>query len=191
MVQSTGRPHLVEGLRLVALVGRGGEGEVWEARDRRGRRRALKLVRPDCLASPAEAVVRGRLLVQIDHPALVRVHRSGLLPGWSDDPGAGGDAEGELEGWGFVEMDFIDGASLAAAPADPDVLERLAPLAEALDLLHAGVWSDGVPLIHRDVKPANIVQAADGRLVLVDPSTLRGVDDGQFTRIGTPLFCAP
>ncbi len=191
MVQSTGRPHVVEGLRLVALVGRGGEGEVWEARDRRGRRRALKLVRPDCLAPPREAVVRGRLLVRIDHPALVRVHRSGLLSGWSDDPGAGGEAERELEGWGFVEMDFIDGPSLATAAADPDVLERLAPLAEALDLLHAGHWSDGVPMVHRDVKPANIVEDTDGRLILVDPSTLRGVDDGQLTRIGTPLFCAP
>ena len=191
MVQSTGRPHVVEGLRLVALVGRGGEGEVWEARDPRGRRRALKLVRPDCLAPPDEAVERGRLLVRIDHPALVRVHRSGLLSGWSDDPGEGGAAERELEGWGFVEMDFVDGPSLATAAADPDVLERLAPLAEALDLLHTGHWSGGVPMIHRDVKPANIVEDADGDLVLVDPSTLRGVDDGQLTRIGTPLFCAP
>jgi hypothetical protein len=191
MVQSTGRPHVVEGLRLVALVGRGGEGEVWEARDSRGRRRALKLVRPDCLAPPDEAVARGRLLVRIDHSALVRVHRSGVLSGWSDDPGEDGDAERELEGYGFVEMDFIDGASLSGAEADPDVLERLSPLAEALDLLHEGHWSGGVPMIHRDIKPANIVEDADGRFVLVDPSTLRGVDTGQLTRIGTPVFCAP
>ncbi len=179
VVVTPSRPPLVEGLRPLRLVGRGGEGEVWEARDGRGRRRALKLVRPECLAEPSEVAVRGAWLVRIQHPALVRVHRSGVL---RDDG---------LFGWGFVEMDFVDGDSLAAAPPDPGALDRLAPLAEGIDLLHAGLWSDGVPLVHRDVKPANIVEAADGSYVLVDPSTLRGLDATQLTRIGTPVFAAP
>jgi len=171
------RPRLVAGLRLVRLVGSGGEGEVWEARDERGRRRALKLVRPDALADDAED--RSQYLLRIQHPALVRVHRAGRLDG------------GALDGWGFVEMAYIDGASLQEAPADPEMLDRLWPLAEALDLLHTGMWSDGLPLVHRDVKPANLVLAPDGELVLVDPSTLRGVDATQLTRVGTPVFSAP
>ncbi len=171
------RPRLVAGLRLVRLVGSGGEGEVWEARDERGRRRALKLVRPDALAHDAED--RSHYLLRIQHPALVRVHRAGRLDG------------GALDGWGFVEMAYIDGASLQEAPADPGMLDRLWPLAEALDLLHTGMWSDGLPLVHRDVKPANLVLAPDGELVLVDPSTLRGVDATQLTRVGTPVFSAP
>ncbi|MDP8971462.1 MAG: phosphotransferase, partial [Actinomycetota bacterium] len=177
VVSVQGRPSVVAGLRLVRPVGRGGEGEVWEVRDQRGRRRALKLIRPDVLADDAEA--RGRLLLRIDHPALVRVHRGGRL------------TAGPLAGWGFVEMDYVDGASLQNAPADSQVLDRLQPLAEALDLLHAGAWSAGLPLVHRDVKPANLIRTPDGRLVLVDPSTLRGVDATQLTRIGTPLFSAP
>lgn len=173
------RPRIVEGMRLERLVGSGGEGEVWEARDTRGRRRALKLVRPEALASPDAVVERAAYLSRIDHPALVRVHRSGLLHA------------GELDGWGFVEMDFVEGTSLASAPGDWRLLDELLPLADALDLLHAGHWSDGLPLVHRDVKPANIVASPDGRLVLVDPSTLRGVDATQLTRVGTPVFAAP
>lgn len=174
-----GRPRLVQGLRLQRLVGRGGEGEVWEARDARGRRRAVKLIRPEALASHAAVAERAAYLRRIDHPALVRVHRSGLLD------------EGALSGWGIVEMDYVDGRSLARVPGDWGLLDELLPLAAALDLLHDGHWSDGVPLVHRDVKPANLVEAPDGRLVLVDPSTLRGVDAALLTRIGTPVFAAP
>ena len=171
------RPTMVVGLRLLRLVGSGGEGEVWEARDERGRTRALKLIRPDALAADADA--RGRHLLSIDHPALVRVYRGGRLQG------------GSLDGWGFLEMDYIDGPSLQDAPPDPRVLDRLWPLAEALDLLHAGEWTEGLPLVHRDVKPANLVEDANGDLVLVDPSTLRGVDATELTRIVTPVFSAP
>ena len=159
------------------MVGRGGEGEVWEARDERGRVRALKLVRPDALAAEVDERIRALLL--IDHPCLVRTFRGGRLSG------------GGLQGWGFVEMDFIDGPSLHDAPPDPAVLERLEPLAEALDLLHEGEWSDGMPLVHRDIKPANLVARSDGSIVLVDPSTLRSLDTTTITRIGTPVFAAP
>lgn len=176
---AAGRPRLVEGLRLERLVGHGGEGEVWQARDVRGRRRALKLVRPEALAAPDAVAERAAYLQRIDHPAFVRVHRSGRIEG------------GALDGWGFVEMDLVDGASLAAAPGDWGLLDRLLPLAEALDLLHDGHWSDGLALVHRDVKPANIIATPRGGLVLVDPSTLRGVDVGVVTRIGTPVFAAP
>lgn len=178
-VSASTRPRLVAGLRLVRLVGSGGEGEVWEARDQAGRSRALKLIRPAMLADPDAVERRGTLLRRIDHPALVRVYRTGLLTGSS------------LEGWGFVEMEFVTGGPLERAPADPHTLERLEPLAEALDLLHDGEWSDGVPLVHRDVKPANLIVRPDGEVVLVDCSTLRDADVTHMTRIGTPVFAAP
>lgn len=182
-LSSLDRPAVVGGLRLVRLVGRGGEGEVWAARDARGRARALKLVRPECLAEPDEALRRGVWLTRIEHPSLVRVHRTGRL---TDLP-----PRHFLAGWGFVEMDYVDGESLESAAPDPAVFQRLESLAEALDLLHDGFWSNGVPLVHRDVKPANIVEDAAGRLVLVDPSTLRGADATNVTRIGTPVFAPP
>jgi eukaryotic-like serine/threonine-protein kinase len=88
-------------------------------------------------------------------------------------------------------MEYVAGEHLDRMPGGWEWLDRLEPLADALDLLHVGAWSAGVPLVHRDVKPANIVEAHDGRLVLVDPSSLRGADSTIVTRIGTPVFAAP
>lgn len=178
-MQTVQRPAVVAGMTLVRKVGSGGEGEVWEARAPNGEQRAVKLVRPEAMASPEQVVARGDWLRRIDHPSLVRVRRTGML------------AEPNLVGWGLVEMDFIEGQDLTGARARGNALERLKPLAEGLDLLHLGHWSGGVPLVHRDVKPANLIATADGRVVLVDCSSLCGVDRTMLTRIGTPLFAAP
>ncbi|HUG86581.1 MAG TPA: hypothetical protein VMM13_18580 [Euzebya sp.] len=164
--------------RLIGLLGSGGEGEVWEASRPDGTRCALKLVRPEVLAAPDEVRRRGQWLVRIDHPSLVRVSRGGRF------------TAGTLSGWGFVEMDLLDGPSLQDTGPLPDALQRLDGVAQALDLLHAGAWSDGVPLIHRDVKPGNLIGTGHG-LVLVDPSTMRGLDTRDLTRVGTPAYVAP
>ncbi|MEE8603266.1 protein kinase domain-containing protein [Euzebya tangerina] len=164
--------------RLVSLLGSGGEGDVWCATRPDGTSCALKLVRPAVLPAPEEVRRRGAWLVRIDHPALVQVSRGGRF------------TAGDLAGWGFVEMDLVEGPSLQSVGPIPDALERLAPIAEALDLLHAGAWSEGVPLIHRDVKPGNLIASRDG-LVLVDPSTMRGLDTRDLTRVGTPAYVAP
>ncbi len=169
---------VLAGRRLERLLGHGGEGEVWRARRGDGSVCALKLVRPSMLPDADEVRRRGAWLVRIDHPHLVRVRRGGRI------------TRAPLDGWGYVEMDLVEGESLASAPADPWALAELAPVAEALDLLHAGAWSDGVPLVHRDVKPANLIAAPHG-LVLVDPSTLRGLDTTDLTRVGTPVYLAP
>ena len=170
--------QLVADCRLVRLLGSGGEGQVWEAVRQDGSSCAMKLVLPEVLPSPEEVRDRGRWLVRINHPAMVTVTRGGRFTG------------GDLKDWGFVEMELVSGTSLQNAPPDPKALQRLAGVGEALDLLHQGVWSDGVPLVHRDVKPGNLI-ATDRGLVLVDPSTLRGVDARDLTRVGTPAYVAP
>lgn len=171
-------PREVAGVFLQARVGAGGEGEVWAARRPDGSVCALKLIRPAGLAPPATVAERGRWLVRIDHPNLVRVTRGGRI------------RRGPLAGWGFVEMDLIAGESLTGHGPDPAALRLLRGVADGLDHLHAGRWSDGVPLVHRDVKPGNLIAAAD-HVVLVDPSTLRGADAVDLTRVGTPVYAAP
>lgn len=170
--------EIVADRHLEEVLGRGGEGEVWRARRADGTACALKLIRPDVLVDADEVRRRGAWLVRIDHPGLVRVSRGGRF------------TSGALRGWGFIEMDLVEGPSLQRRGPLPDALERLRPVAEGLDLLHAGAWSDGVPLIHRDVKPGNLIATTAG-LVLVDPSTMRGLDTRDLTRIGTPAYLAP
>jgi hypothetical protein len=177
-VRDARRLPMVLGLQLRHRLGAGGEGEVWAADTPGGVVRAVKLIRPAVLADPVTFEQRARDLTRIDDPALVQVHRAGVL------------SSGDWAGWGAMVMDLVDGEPLDTACLGARAYRDLRPLAEALDRLHAGVWSDGYPLVHRDVKPSNLIRTPGDGIVLVDPSSLRGVG-GDMTFVGTPLFVAP
>lgn len=168
----------VLGMQLQHRIGIGGEGEVWAAAARDGSPRAVKLIRPDVVAEPVAFTRRAQALARIDDPALVRVLNARVL------------ASGRWAGWGAMVMELVEGESLDDAHLGAAAFADLEPLALALDRLHDGEWSDGDALVHRDVKPSNLIRAADGRVVLVDPSSLRTVA-GDMTYVGTPLFVAP
>jgi hypothetical protein len=168
----------VLGMQLRHRVGVGGEGEVWAATAPDSSLRAVKLIRPDIVAEPVAFTRRAQALARIDDPALVRVLNARVL------------GTGEWAGWGAMVMEFIDGEPLDDADLGAAAFADLEPLALALDRLHDGEWSDGDALVHRDVKPSNLIRADGGRIVLVDPSTLRTVG-GDMTYVGTPLFVAP
>jgi hypothetical protein len=172
------RLPVVLGLQLLHVIGAGGEGQVWAATEPGGSERALKLIRPDVLTDPDTFARRSRDLARIDDPALVRVHRAEVL------------ASGEWTGWGAMVMDLVDGVSLDRMRLGAAAFADLARLATALDRLHAGEWSRGEPLVHRDVKPSNLIRTPDDEIVLVDPSSLRTVG-GDMTFVGTPVFVAP
>jgi hypothetical protein len=168
----------VLGLQLLHVIGAGGEGQVWAAATPDGDERALKLIRPDVLTDPETFARRSHDLARIDDPALVRVHRAAVL------------TSGEWTGWGAMVMDLVDGDCLDRARLGAAAFADLARLATALDRLHAGEWSRGEPLVHRDVKPSNLIRTPDDDIVLVDPSSLRTVG-GDMTFVGTPVFVAP
>jgi non-specific serine/threonine protein kinase len=154
------------------LAGRGGQGEVWRALDHVHQRPvALKIRRGGRKGSQGrETLLREArtLLAMRPHPSLPLVRDDFFV----------GDRY-------VIVMDWIEGTNLADAGDLPyeDVLGYLEEVAEALDHLHAHV----PPILHRDVKPANILVTPQGRAVLVDFG-LAGTDGGYA---GTPAYVAP
>ncbi len=165
--------------RLLELVGRGGSAEVWAAEDEAlGRRVAVKLVTATGGEDAGRVGDEARLLARLSHPGLVPVYDAG-----TDDAGRP-----------FVVMELVPGETLSDAvgrgPMDP---ERVAPigrvLAEALAYVH------GEGLVHRDVKPANVLLGRDGRVRLTDFGIARLVDAAKVTAtgltVGTASYLSP
>ena len=163
-----------------ALVGLGGTARVYRARDQVGDATvAVKIFPAGSAAGPA--VDGSRELAALGgmrHPGLVGVRDSGV-----DD-----------DGRPFVVMDFVDGQSLAARlregalPAAAAVVMGTT-LADALAHVHA----NGV--VHRDVKPGNVLLDGDGRAQLTDFGIARLVDATRVTAtglvVGTAAYMAP
>lgn len=173
----------IDEFELLECVGRGGMGIVFRARDcRLNRVVALKVLSPSMLADPT-AASRFRREAQsaasIDHSAVVAVH-----------------SVSELRDLPYLVMEYVEGESLQGylervkSPPIPKVIEIAKQCAEALAAAHAA----GV--VHRDVKPANILLAkSTGRVKLTDFGLARGLEASSLTQtgllVGTPEYVAP
>ena len=165
--------------RLRSLLGRGGTAEVWRAEDEAlDREVALKLVTVPTDESAARAGEEARLLARLNHPGLVPVYDAG-----TDDRGRP-----------WVVMELVEGETLAdTLKRGPLTSTRTAvvgrSIAEALGYVH------GRGLLHRDVKPANILVGVDGRVRLTDFGIARLVDAARVTStgmmVGTASYLAP
>ncbi|MFF3323684.1 protein kinase [Streptomyces sp. NPDC002889] len=172
--------HVVAGrYRLDAPLGRGGAADVYEGLDLRLRRPvAVKVFRPESDAGTQERFGdEGRLLAQLQHPGLVTVYDSG-----------------QEAGLPYLVMQLIKGTTLrrhiAAAPLTPAEASRIgSALASALAHVHAA----GV--VHRDVKPSNILLEDTGTPHLTDFGISRLLDTTTHTAtgklVGTAAYMAP
>jgi serine/threonine-protein kinase len=166
--------------RIVALLGRGGMGEVYRAEDLKlGQQVALKFL-PEDLARNADRLARFhhevRVARQVSHPNVCRVYDIG-----------------EADGQHFLSMEYVDGEDLAS------LLRRIGrlPSDKATQLgrqLCAGLAAaHDCGILHRDLKPANVLIDGRGRVRIADFG-LAGLIDERHNRdilAGTPAYMAP
>lgn len=179
--------------RLVSVIGAGGQGHVHEAVDERlGRRVALKVLPPGLLRSDAARARFRReaeLLSRLDHPGIATVYEAG-----------------EADGVPYLALRLLEGESLAQriareretrerAGSGRETLEQLLGLLEAVArALHA---AHQLGVVHRDVKPGNILIGSQGDPVVIDFGLARDLDSvsESLTRsgdvLGTPAYMAP
>ncbi|WP_327140825.1 serine/threonine-protein kinase [Nocardia sp. NBC_01327] len=160
--------------RLLGLLGEGGMGRVYRAFDTDTERIvALKVLPPQFAHDPVyrtrfrrEAQAAARLT----EPHIIPIH-----------------GYGEIDGRLFLDMRLVEGTDLGSVLADAGRLpavravDFLAQIAAALDAAHrAG-------LVHRDVKPSNILTTADGFAYLIDFGIARGDGDSDLTTVGAAI----
>lgn len=136
--------------RLEERLGDGGEGQVWKAFDKYSKRYvALKLPQVD----GARLIEEAQRIAKLKHPHILTMYQAGIDP----------------DGTAFVAYELMTGGTLADRIRDlggrvpvAQALTWTTQIADALHALHAG------GMVHRDVKPINILLAEDGRAVLAD-----------------------
>ncbi len=195
--------------KLVREIGRGGMAIVFHATQIDLRRSvALKVLRPGLAVerSHVERFQREALAIaRLQHPHIVQVH-----------------AVGETDGWHWIAMEYVEGRNLAQiyvemARVEPDpsrwtaeilctaagipsapfanlgyaqaLAKLLAPVARAIGVAHE------IGLVHRDVKPSNILVHKDGRALVADFGLAKGDGDPALSMsgepVGTPYYMSP
>jgi serine/threonine-protein kinase PpkA len=170
----------VPGYRIRRLIGRGGMATVHLAvRESDGEPVVLKIMRPSRTTGSeysARFLREGRMLAELRHPNVVRIHEVGT---------AGEDL--------YIAMEYLGGGTLQdriqGGLAPEHALEMTAQVAEALAAAHAR------HIVHRDIKPANILLREDGTPVLTDFGIAKRQDDGERTFtgviVGSPHYLSP
>ncbi|MEU4713233.1 serine/threonine-protein kinase [Micromonospora purpureochromogenes] len=173
--------------RLVELVGRGGMGRVWRSRDEILHREVAvkEVVPPHWLAEAERDELRLRTLreartaARLNHPNVVRVYDVVQV---DDRP--------------WIVMEYVPSRTLQAVLEDTGPVDPVRAAGIGRALLAALRAAHDAGVLHRDVKPQNVLMADDGRVMLTDfgLATFDG-GDGLMTRpgmvLGSPQFVAP
>lgn len=178
-------PGVVQGIfagryEILGLIGMGGMGAVYRARDAAlGEIVALKLLRP-VLARDSQSLVQFcqevRLARRVTHRNVARTYDLG-----------------EADGQRFLTMELVEGQTLAATLEEQRMtIARAVEIALSICSGVAAAHDAGV--VHRDLKPENVAIAEDGRVVVMDFGIARGIGDATERAgivVGTPEYMAP
>src|SRR5271165_2023474 len=167
---------------ILKMLGEGGMGTVYKARDRElDRTVALKVIRPE-LAGKPEILRRFKqeliLARQVTHRNVIRIFDLGVADNLK-----------------FITMDFVEGRDLKSVLTE----KRKFPASEACDVIRQvclgleAAHNEGV--VHRDLKPQNIMLDTQGRVYLMDFGLARSMELVGMTRtgalLGTPAYLSP
>lgn len=178
--------EVAAGYELLEELGRGSFGVVWRARERLLQREvALKVIRrdesdPASAAEQAEARARfvreARILASLDHPNIVRI--------WAVEQ-----VGEELH----LALELLHGVTLHDLAKEQGPLSADEAKSIGLHLCRALAAVHGKGLVHRDVKPANVMRVEGGRIVLLDFGVTEAPRPAQPQRAlgGTPLYMPP
>src|SRR5262245_57585821 len=156
--------------QVLSLLGAGGMGEVYLARDRRLDRTVALKILPGDLARDPERMQRfereARAASALNHPNVATIHDVG-----------------ESDGLHFIVMEHVEGETIAARIAGrprspPGVIDIAVQAADALDVAHAK------GITHRDVKPANLMVTSRGHLKVLDFGVAKMRPRDESTRSG-------
>ncbi|MTE11947.1 protein kinase domain-containing protein [Nocardia aurantiaca] len=173
--------------RLQRLIATGGMGQVWEALDTRlDRRVAVKVLKAEFSADPTfrqRFRTEARTTAQLNHPGIASIYDYGEA-----QDGSGGEIA-------YLVMEYVQGEPLNA------VLSRLSRLsvAQGLDMLEQTGRALQVAhlagVVHRDVKPGNILVTPTGQVKITDFGIAKAVDASPVTKtgmvMGTAQYIAP
>ena len=178
------KPGVLLGNRyeIVAILGQGGMGAVYKARDRElDRMVALKVIRPE-LAGDSDILQRFKqeliLARKITHRNVIRIFDLG-----------------DADGIKFITMEFIEGRDLKSLLVEKGKLppEQAVEIVQQVCLALEAAHSEGV--VHRDLKPQNIMLDKDSRASVMDFGIARSLDLGGMTQtgalMGTPEYMSP
>ncbi|RDI18817.1 serine/threonine-protein kinase [Lentzea flaviverrucosa] len=179
---------LADRYRLSRRIAVGGMGEVWEAADDRlDRRVAVKVLKAELSGDPEflhRFRVEARMTASLNHPGIASVHDYGETASVADGP----------EDTAYLVMELVEGEPLATiisrgrltADVTLDLLEQTG---NALQAAHER------GLVHRDVKPGNIMVTPSGKVKITDFGIAKAVDAAPVTRsgmvMGTAHYIAP
>ncbi|HEY6423910.1 MAG TPA: protein kinase [Pseudonocardiaceae bacterium] len=178
--------------RLDRRIGAGAMGVVWQAHDvRLDRTVALKelLMQPGLADAEAEtakarAMREGRIAARLQHPHAICVYDVAL-----DDDGAGG----RVVPW--LVMEYLPSRSLAAVLAEQGTLPPREAARVGRQIAAALAAAHRAGIVHRDVKPGNVLLGEDGTVKITDFGISRATWDATVTRTGvlagTPAYFAP
>jgi serine/threonine protein kinase len=177
---------LADRYELIVPIGRGTMGTVWRAHDRLlGRDVAVKEIRQDAglskeqRAELRERMIReGRIAAKIAHPSVATVHDAILV-----------------DGSPWIIMELVEARSLEQVIDEEGPLPARLVAEIGLDLLGALAAAHEQDILHRDVKPGNVLLTDMGRVVLTDFGIAKAAGDSNITKtgmvIGSPGYTAP